>query len=145
MTKLKPFERVTAAAFALVGVSLMAETAIAQMPDRSEMIARADTNQDGDIAWSEVTAMRSQSFDQLDRNGDGVINTDDSPPRAFAGRFNEALERVQADFDSDRDGEITQEEMLNAPAPMFEAGDTDGNGVLTAQEMAALQSSAASR
>ncbi|MEL6828789.1 MAG: hypothetical protein AAFO63_01500 [Pseudomonadota bacterium] len=145
MKQMKPFERVSALAVMLVCVSLFADAAEAQSADRASMIERADTNQDGDIAWSEVTAMRSQAFAQLDRNGDGVINTQDSPPRAFAGRFNEALERVQADFDSDRDGEITQDEMFNAPAPMFEAGDTDGNGVLTAQEMAALQSSAASR
>lgn len=138
MKQLKPYERITAFAFALVAASLIAEAADAQTTDRADLIARADTNQDGDIAWSEVTALRSDTFGRLDRNADGVLNSDDTPPRVFAARFNEAMEQIKSDFDQDRDGEVTKDEMLNAPAPMFEAGDVDKDGVLTAEEMAVL-------
>lgn len=120
-------------------VVVMANYAVAQTADRDEMVARADANGDGDISWSEITTLRIDSFNRLDRNSDGVVNADDSPVRPFAGRFNQALERLQADFDADRNGEITKDEMLNAPAPMFEQGDVDDDGVLTAEEMAALR------
>jgi len=142
MTKLKSYERVTAVAVGLVFVSLIADMAIAQTPDPGSMIARADANGDGDIAWAEMADLRTQTFAKLDRNGDGGISTDDTPPRAFAARFNEAFEQLRADFDGDSDGQITQTEMLEAPAPMFEKGDVDGDGVLTAEEMAALRTNA---
>ena len=115
--------------------------ALSQEMDPEALIARADSNGDGDISWEEVTALRSESFDRLDRNEDGVISGDDSPARPFAARFNEALERLQADFDADRDGQITKDEMMDAPAPAFENGDANGDGILTAEEMATLRAS----
>ena len=135
--KLNRLEILIAASFA----TLVATTgqALAQSPDADELISRADLNGDGDISWEEVLDMRANSFERLDRNSDGVVSKDDSPARPFAARFNEALERLQADFDTDRDGEITKEEMMSAPAPLFEQGDIDGDDVLTADEMAAVR------
>lgn len=138
MTRTEQIRFAGISAFALTLNALAAFQAVAQNADPQELIARADANQDGDVSWDEVLAFRSESFDQLDRNGDGVISADDSPARPFAGRFNEAFERVQANFDGDRDGQVTRDEMLNGPAPVFERGDVDGDGVLTADEMAAI-------
>ena len=118
---------------------LMELSASAQEANMQEMIKKADANGDGDIAWSEVETLRLESFERADRNGDGVINTADRPPRAFAGRFDKALKRLQADFDGNRDGQITKEEMLNAPAPVFEQGDVNGDKILAAEEIAALR------
>lgn len=141
MIKSKPIRRSLVLAASLIAVSLCASQAIAQAGSKQEMIARADTNGDGDISWAEVSELRLETFNRVDRNGDGVVNSEDSPPRAFAGRFNEAMDTLRADFDTDRDGEITQEEMLNAPAPMFETGDVNQDGILTAEEMADLRAS----
>ncbi len=135
----KMFRRLTVGLLTISATTIMAApVAFSQIANPEEMIARADANEDGDISWDEVVAFRSGSFDQLDRNGDGVISADDSPARPFAGRFNEAFERVQANYDGDRDGQVTRDEMLNGPAPVFERGDVDGDGVLTADEMAAI-------
>ena len=135
--------RLTArAALALLAFFATASSAGAEKPDRQEIIAKADADGDGNVSWDEVTALRRDSFARMDRNGDGVVSADDSPPRFFAGRFNTALERLQTDFDGNRDGEITEDEMLSAPAPLFEQGDTDGDGILTAAEMASLRASA---
>ncbi|MEL6857841.1 MAG: hypothetical protein AAFO74_05610 [Pseudomonadota bacterium] len=127
-----------AVSIGLASTCLAAMPAAAQASNMQEMVEKADANGDGDISWSEIEAARLEVFQRVDRNGDGVVNTADRPPRAFAGRFDQALERLQADFDSDRDGQITEAEMLAAPAPIFEQGDTDENGILTADEMAAL-------
>ncbi|MEL6725256.1 MAG: hypothetical protein AAFP81_19860 [Pseudomonadota bacterium] len=127
-----------AVSIGLASTCLAAMPAAAQASNMQEMVEKADANGDGDISWSEIEAARLEVFQRVDRNGDGVVNTADRPPRAFAGRFDQALERLQTDFDSDRDGQITEAEMLAAPAPIFEQGDTDENGVLTADEMAAL-------
>ena len=132
------FSLVVSAFLAVAGLATM--PALAQPANMQEMFEKADANGDGDIAWSEIEALRLESFERADRNGDGIINTGDRPPRAFAGRFDQALERLQSDFDGDRDGQITEEEMLNAPAPMFEQGDVNGDKLLTAEEMAAIRS-----
>jgi len=120
-------------------MAMIAPPASAQEPAPTEMLSRADSNGDGDVSWDEVMALRADSFERLDRNSDGVINADDSPNRLLKARFDEAFERVQANFDGDRDGQVTREEMMGAPAPVFEKGDVDGDGVLTAEETAALR------
>lgn len=134
----------TAAILALGIATMFVPTGAAaaqNIPSQSEMMSRADTNGDGNIEWSEVTALRAKTFDRLDRNGDGVISKADQPARAGAAQFKAALAKVQADFDADGDREVTKDEMMNAPAPLFDAGDTNGDGVLTAEEMAALRAS----
>ena len=132
------FSLAISACFTVAGLAAM--PALAQPANMQEMFEKADANGDGDIAWSEIEALRLESFERADRNSDGVVNTADRPPRAFAGRFDQALQRLQADFDGDRDGQITKEEMLNAPAPMFEQGDVNGDKLLTSEEIAALRS-----
>lgn len=132
-------------ALILVGSAALAVTAapaMAQQPNPDEMLARADANGDGNISMDEAMALRAQSFAQLDRNGDGVISGDDRPRGPFAARFDQAFEQVEANFDGDRDGQVTEDEMMSAPAPAFERGDLDGDGVLTAEEMAALRAEA---
>ena len=129
------------ASMGLLAILLSIRPAEAQAADPAELISRADANGDGAIARSEVIAFRADTFDQLDRNDDGVVNDDDSPPRLLAGRFNEALATLRTNFDADGDQNITEDEMVNGPAPMFELGDTDGDEILSAEEIAALQAS----
>ena len=124
---------------ALCIATAIAGGADARQGDPEAMTARADANGDGDITWEEMTALRAQTFARLDRNGDGVVNSGDSPPPPFSGRFNDALQTLQADFDANGDGEIVQSELLEAPAPMFEAGDSNRDSVLSAEEISALR------
>ena len=128
---------------ALCIVTAIAGGADAQQGDSEAMTARADANGDGDITWEEMTALRAQTFARLDRNGDGVVNSSDSPPSPFSGRFSNALHTLQADFDADGDGEIVEAELTGAPSPLFEAGDTDGDNVLSADEILALREASA--
>ena len=120
-------------------MTMIAVPASAQGVDPEDMMTRADANRDGDISRDELIALRTDSFERLDRNGDGVISADDAPGRPFVARFNAAFERVQSNFDVDRDGQVTRGEMLDAPAPVFEQGDVDGDDVVTAEEIATLR------
>lgn len=104
-----------------------------------DQLREADANGDGSVTWQEMMDMRVSVFGRLDRNGNGVVESGDSP--AFGpgkSRFEQAFNSLRA-ADANRDGRITRSEMLNAPAPLFENGDTDGNRVLSANELAALR------
>ncbi|MEO0982838.1 MAG: hypothetical protein AAFX03_09335 [Pseudomonadota bacterium] len=105
----------------------------------TERLARADANGDGAIEWQEMLDMRSAAFERLDRNSDGFADANDSP-RFGPGksRFGEALAQIQ-DADADGDGRISRTEMMEAPAPMFDEGDADGDKVLSAEELTALR------
>lgn len=127
---------------AITGLAVLATPARAQSAalGPEDMLTRADANGDGDVAWDEVVGLRTQIFDRLDRDGDGVINQNDRPPRALAARFDRAFATVKTQFDADGDAEVTRNELINGPAPLFEAGDVDGDTVLSAEEIAALSS-----
>ncbi|MEL7453799.1 MAG: hypothetical protein AAGJ50_10565 [Pseudomonadota bacterium] len=115
-----------------------ASGAAAQTPER---LALADTNGDGNIDWHEVIELRSTTFERLDRNGDGYADSNDSPRFARGReRFNEAFARIEK-ADRDGDGRVSRSEMLDAPAPLFEKGDVDGDKILSAEELAELRGS----
>lgn len=120
----------------------VAGSASAQSMDR---LAEADANGDGNIEWQEMLDMRAGIFERLDRNGDGFVDSQDAP-RFGPGRsrFAEALANLEG-ADADGDGRVTEAELLESPAPLFEEGDTDGDGVLSAEEIAALRETAADR
>jgi hypothetical protein len=119
--------------------------AAAQNRDPLELLAEADANNDGAIAWTEVVALRTQNFNRLDRNGDGVISTSDRPRGPFGARFDEAFAQVQRQYDANSDGRVTRAEMINAPAPLFTQGDTNNDGVLSAEELSALRAAVAAQ
>lgn len=110
-----------------------------------ERLAEADTNGDGNIEWQEMLDLRAATFARLDRNGDGFADRNDSP-RMGPGksRFNEALNKIQS-ADANGDGRISESEMINGPAPLFDVGDTNGDKVLSAEELSALREGAASQ
>lgn len=114
-------------------------TASAQTINR---LAEADANGDGNITWQEMLDTRSAMFARLDRNGDGFIDSKDSPRMGpMKARFEEALAGVQG-ADANGDGRVSRSEMLDGPAPLFEKGDTDGDKVLSAAELSALRAEA---
>jgi len=128
--------------FALAGSVVVSATAGHASAQDASRLAEADANGDGNIEWQEMLDMRADIFERLDRNGDGVANSSDSP-RFGPGKskFNEALGKLK-DADANGDGQITQTEMMDAPSPLFEAGDTDGDKVLSSDELAALRDKA---
>ncbi|WP_448502235.1 EF-hand domain-containing protein [Sphingomonas sp.] len=137
MTKIK---LVASILFASLPTALFADAAHAQSGDQmATMLARADTNRDGAVSRSEFAAARTAMFDRLDRNNDGYVDSRDRP-RLMGSRFDQAYGALlQADANGDR--RISRAELRDAPAPGFDAADTDQDGVLSADEIAAIRSS----
>jgi len=116
--------------------------AAAQARDPLQLISEADANGDGAVSWPEVIAMRTQTFARLDRNKDGVISATDRPRGAFGARFDQAFASVKSQFDANGDNKVSRSEMVDAPSPIFDRGDANGDRVLSAEEFAALRSAA---
>jgi Ca2+-binding EF-hand superfamily protein len=116
--------------------------AAAQARDPVQLISEADANGDGAVSWAEVIAMRTQTFARLDRNRDGFISVADRPRGAFGARFDQAFANVKSQFDTNGDNRVSRAEMVDAPSPVFDRGDTNGDRVLSAEEFAALRSAA---
>ena len=104
-----------------------------------ERLVEADANGNGQIEWQEMLDLREETFGRLDRNDDGFADSADTPRFGpVKNRFGEALARLQS-VDANGDGRISKQEMFDAPAPLFEQGDTNGNKVLSGDEIAALR------
>lgn len=121
---------------------MMAARAVAQQrqPDPSRIFDSADTNGDGVITREEFHAARERLFVRLDRNGDGYIDKDDMS-RRLAGRqkAQERLADLVTQLDQDGDGRVSKAEFVDGPTPLFDRADTDHNGELSKEEVAAIR------
>lgn len=119
---------------------LLAAPASAQSPGQmQQLLARADTNGDGEITRAEFDRVRLQMFARLDRNGDGYVDAADRP-RMFGDRFDQAYAMLSS-LDTNGDRRIARAELANSKAPAFIARDTNGDNILSRTEIAALGSS----
>jgi Ca2+-binding EF-hand superfamily protein len=115
-------------------------------PNMEALFEQADANHDGKVSKDEFLAARAAQFSSFDRNGDGFIDEQDFPKRLMSmsqahARFAEMLKQ----FDTNNDGRISREEFAQGPTPIFDLADTDHDGVLNAQELAAAKQMAKSR
>jgi len=130
------------AALLSVACMLNPPVAAAQARDPVQLISEADANSDGAVSWAEVIAMRTQTLGRLDRNRDGLISSADRPRGAFGVHFDQAFATVKSQFDANGDNRASRSEMLDAPSPIFDRGDTNGDRILSKEELAAVRSAA---
>ncbi len=110
--------------------------ASAQSVDRvARLIQAADANDDDQVTREEFQAFRAKQFPRLDRNKDGAISMADVPTR-LQNNVRDKLENadVVAGFDLDSDRKVTRQEFENGPTRIFDAYDTDGNGIISGVE-----------
>jgi hypothetical protein len=132
------------------GCGMVARNALAAATKRDpgEMLANADTNGDGRITRAEFTAARAKLFAKLDRNGDGYLDKQDVPQGLLARRNGESGDRLQQAIvmlDKNGDGRISHDEFVNGPSLLFDRADTNHDGVIDAQELAAFRAAVAAR
>lgn len=89
----------------------------AQVTATGEYLARMDTDRDGRVSLAEYQAWMSYAFDGMDRNRDGTLSVDELP--------------------GGRGKPITREAHLAQLAARFTRQDADGDGFLSAKELAA--------
>ena len=110
-------------------------------------LSLVDLNGNGVIEYEEVAGVLAQDqFNQLDRNGNGVIDCydlDDITPPPPPPRPNPFLRMLQELFpliDANYDGALSYEEVLAfypVPPELFAAVDLNGDGLLTMDEILA--------
>jgi Ca2+-binding EF-hand superfamily protein len=132
---------VLAACVTLDSGCMMAARAVTQrQPDPTRIFDSADTNGDGVITREEFHTARERAFTRLDRNGDGYIDNDDLPSRPLARHTaKDRLAQLVAQLDKDGDGRISKAEFVDGPTPLFDRADTDHNGELSHDEVAAIK------
>ena len=109
-------------------------------PPPRVMLQALDTDGDGQLSVSEIEAA-SASLLKLDRNHDGQITPDEYSPRAQDDKAtNELLTRLMA-LDRNGDGVLTKDEVPERMQAMFDRGDTNHDGKLTADEIKAMSAS----
>lgn len=103
----------------------------------------ADANRDGVVTRAEFSAERASKFDQIDRNQDGVLSKDDLARLRWAPqKARERVEALIAAADRNRDGVVTRAEFNAAPMPVFDQADTNGDGAVDKNEIAAFKARA---
>ena len=120
---------------------MMAARAVTQRPpDPGKIFDSADTNGDGIITREEFLAARERAFVRLDRNDDGYIDKDDLPSRLVGrGTAQQRLTQLVTQLDRDGDGRVSKAEFVEGPTPLFDRADTDHNGELSRDEVAAIK------
>jgi Ca2+-binding EF-hand superfamily protein len=88
-----------------------------------------DRNADGLLQWEEVRNQMVRIFHDADRDGNGVLTADEF---SFGGRHFELA-------DANKDGKVTQRELIAYAAAVFGAADTSGDEKLSREEAAAAK------
>ena len=104
---------------------------------------RLDADGDGQLSRAEVDSLREALFARFDRNGDGVITTDEVIAQQQLIQMRAELRQARlaltaAQMDRDADGAITPRE-FTARADLFALADADGDDAISAEEAAQLR------
>lgn len=113
----------------------------------AQLVKEADSNKDGAISRAEFKASREAQYTRLDTDKDGFLSEAEraaaAPPAGKGrGRGRQLVEGTVARFDSDGDGKVSKAEFVGAPTPLFDFADTDKDGNLSKEEIAATASRA---
>lgn len=115
-------------AAALLGASLLAGGAHAA-PQRADMLAKADANNDGSITKAEFLADVDARFAKLDANKDGKIAKEERPGGG-EGRGGRMMGRA----DTNGDGAISLDEQRAQAIRRFERIDANNDGKIDQAE-----------
>jgi Ca2+-binding EF-hand superfamily protein len=109
------------------------------LPGAGKMFDRADTDKNGTLSEAEVLASAEAIFERRDSNKDGALDTADARPGKGKGHHGkggeERAERMLKRLDTDKDGKISQAEMLARATQTFQRVDADKNGEVTEAEV----------
>ena len=109
------------------------------LPGAGRMFDRVDTDKSGTLSEAEVLASAEKIFAQRDRNKDAVLDIADAGPRKGHGKHHgdraERGERMIERLDANKDGKVSQDEVLQRASATFEQLDADKDGTVTKAEL----------
>jgi hypothetical protein len=100
------------------------------------LFARMDKNGDGKIEKAEARAAASKHFTEMDTNGDGALTRDEQSGKDGQARHAQRRAEHFARMDKNGDGQLERAES-RMPEAAFESADTNKDGKLTRDELAA--------
>lgn len=101
--------------------------------------AGLDANGDGSVSREEFLDFRRERLLEQDADGDGVLDNDEFLASLPADAPRMMRRRAFGQFDTDRDGKVSGEELKAGPARGFDRADRNGDGVLDADEAAEIR------
>ncbi|HEX3888746.1 MAG TPA: signal transduction protein [Phenylobacterium sp.] len=110
--------------------------------DLGQVFRNADADHDGVVTRAEFADAGARLFARLDRDGDGYLTSADRSGRMGRRRNasgSGAAEGLTAAMDADGDGRISRDEFDRGFGRLFDRADANHDGVVDAQEMAALR------
>ncbi len=101
--------------------------ASAEMTDVEIILVKADQNDDSVLSKAEVLRIAVEQFAIADTDGDGMLEAAEASEMATDAEF--------SDNDSDKDGSLSIEEMIEEKLADFTSIDKDGDGFLSLDEL----------
>ena len=143
---MKSFHKISFRTIALVVGAMLASLAFGAGPKAGKPDAEftaMDTNKDGTVSAEEHAAASKKMFDTMDANRDGKVTAAemDAAHQRVTGKKSKKTDMSSAEkikvIDTDGDGILKAEEHAAGSRAMFEKMDTDKDGFLTKDELAA--------
>jgi Ca2+-binding EF-hand superfamily protein len=148
----------------LAAATLIASAASSQAPKQvskaeftkniDARFAAIDTNKDGELSKAEIAAAEAKAlqkvqaaeqkrmeveFGKLDTNHDHQLSLAEFKAGAPAPRIAQSPDKMLAALDTNKDGKISAAEYRAPKVANFDKADTNHDGILTAQEIAAAR------
>ena len=143
---MKTFRKIGFSSIVMVGTATLASVLFAAGPKASAVDAEfkaMDTNKDGKVSAEEHAAASKKVFEMMDANRDGKVTAAEvtAAHQRVTGKKAKKSDMSAADkikvIDTDGDGILSAEEDAAGSRSMFEKMDTDRDGFLSKDEFAA--------
>jgi Ca2+-binding EF-hand superfamily protein len=122
-------KRFAITAAAAVAMTALIAPAMAEMTELEVIFVKADQNDDLALSKAEVLLIAIEQFGIADTDGDQMLEADEAGELASDPEF--------SDNDTNQDGSLSIEEMIEEKLADFASIDTDSDGFLSLDEMEA--------